>query len=204
MRAAFSGLEQLEAKWGARLPHLERWVTDRNTPLMATLAEVAGEADRLGVSAAERGTLVHRIAELRTLYQHSGAIAAGQRLVEQSITTDTGRVELDLVSVRGDTHYIHDYKPINLAQVLKEPWGNQFQAWLDQTHHGDYRLVRSPNSMPEGLRKQYVTFLRGQVARHVSEIDAKGYRDLYAGARGLSTTQVRYSIIPYWTWQVDR
>jgi hypothetical protein len=193
--------EAMRETWAAQIPDLESYIvsTDRRTTELLT--ELAGRLDNIeGVTPQARGTLVHQVAELRTLYHLSTQVASGRTSAEQTIIVAGGRIELDLVTVHKDAHYIHDYKPINLGKITATPWAGEFQDWLEQKHQGDYRKVGSPYSMPFGLREHYVQFLRQEMAAHIQSLDSKGYRSKYATASGIEPRRIRYSIIPYWTW----
>jgi len=169
-----------------------------------SLSSIAQQADSAGLSPTQTGTLVHRIAELRGLQDHTQEVIDGVRLLEQPIYTEEGRrVELDHVIIRGDTHYILDYKPINIADIINEqPWGQEYKAWIDQKHDGDYTKIKnlSTRDMPDELRKNLCEFLRNEMTRYKKQTE--NYQQIYRQQKGLGDNiKVKTAIHPYFVYR---
>lgn len=172
---------------------MRQWVQQKNL----SFAEVAREAQHANMTPQETGTLVHRVAELRTLEHQQRRLLNGERFVEFSPGDSTK--ELDLVTVRGDKSYIHDYKPVNLVDVENKPWARDFKRWLDETHGGDYTKIRGLNTMPPDLHDQFRDFVAEAVAKHREQL--RQYCDLYADATGVARNKVTPSVYPYYVWR---
>jgi hypothetical protein len=194
-RAFDQRLSATLATYAGRLPPdmVNNWVNDRNV----SFSQIAREAQRAGLDAAVTGSVVHRVAELRTLAHQPHRILNGTRFVEFS-PGESAR-ELDLITVKEDTHYIHDYKPINLAAIDSQPWAAEFHAWLDREHGGDFAHIGNYRSMPQSLRCQFQSFLKTAVAAHRAQLG--DYCRLYGEAAGLPPQKVRPSILPYFVWR---
>lgn len=204
------GQKFLEAVGGQQgLEQLIR--ADDNDPLTqaATLAEQAG------LDAAATGRIVHRVAEMRTMDLHPDEIIDGTRMAEQRIdyVDEDGQerhVEIDDVIVRGDKHYIRDYKPLNMQDFENTEAGQCWAEWMEANVGRDFRqriqagsnpfdIGASEQPMPREIRVGLQDFLRDATEQHKEQLGS--YRELYAAARNIDPSQVRTSVRPYFVYR---
>lgn len=169
-----------------------------------SLSSIAQKADLAGLGPTQTGTLVHRVAEIRGLQDHTQEVIDGIRLLEQSIHAEDGkRLELDHVIIRGDTHYIRDYKPINIADVINEqPWGQDFHDWINRIYGGDYTKIRNMfnRDMPGDLQEKVRGYLSNEMMRYKKQME--GYRQAYKSQKGLAENiKVKTAIHPYFVYR---
>ncbi len=166
-------------------------------------------AERANLTPAEVGNIVHRIAELRTLYARPDEILEGVRLVEQRINFikdgEQRHVEIDTVIRRGDKHYLRDYKPINLGDFERTEAGKQWAAWME-SHIGKNfreRIKMGLNPFVKGqskeIRDSLQEFLKEATKRHKEKLDK--YRSLYIEANNLNPQLVQVHVRPYFLYR---
>lgn len=204
------GQKFLEALGGWE--ELERLITvDDGDPLTraATLAQQAG------LDAAATGRIVHRVAEMRTMELHPDEIVDGTRMAEQRIDyiDEEGQehhIEIDDVIVRGDKHYIRDYKPLNLQDFEDTEAGQRWAEWMEANVGGDFRqriqagsnpydTGSSEQPMPREIRAGLLDLLRNETEKHRQQLN--GYCELYAKARDIDSGQVRTAVRPYFIYR---
>jgi hypothetical protein len=176
---------------------------------------IAGYATEAGLSSKERGTVVHRMAELRLNYHHQQEVAQGTRLTEQNIYyLENGKsyhIEMDTVFIRNGKHQIRDYKPINLAKFEHESEaGRRWAEWMEKNYNRageDFRArIRSGelspvrHDAPPDLRKSLQQFMSEETAEHKGQL-AK-YTELYRQSRGLKPEQMKEAVVlPYFIYE---
>lgn len=175
---------------------------------------VAGLAQDAGLDAVATGRIVHRMAELYTLYTKRQEVKAGKRLVEHRVNyvDSDGKerhIEIDAVIIKGNKHYIRDYKPLNLAKFEKTEQGQRWAKWMEKNVGPDFReqirmgelnpLLRE--DMPKDLRAALHRFLRGEVRAYRDQLES--YREVYMKTYGLRPENVpRPHVRPYFTYWV--
>lgn len=172
-----------------------------------------------GVEPAQEGTLVHRVAELRNIHNHPDDLRTGVRCTEQRIDTldeegnKQGHVELDEVIVRGDNHYIRDYKPINLSEFESTEAGARWSSWMEGNFGSDFReKIRQgelnpiatkevvPEPMDQDTRRALRDFMDQATQEHKEQLE--NYTQKYAEAKNLETSQVKAAVVrPYFVFR---
>ncbi len=147
------------------------------------------------------GTLVHRFMELRTMHQHPDEVVAGLRKLEHRIDYQGGYKRLDGVLIRGDTHYIYDYKPVNMADFMQTEAGQTYIPLLEREFGADYprKLTGGIKHLPPDMRQAVHDFITETNAHHRRQLEP--YKYLYAQAAGLSDDQVKGHIRPYFVYR---
>ena len=190
-----TAIEQSERIYSKRLGDINISTLVENRGI--SLHKIAAMAEDANLTPAETGNLVHRIAQLRTLRHHAKDVLSGTKYVEMRINDQHGgAVELDLVTIRGTRHYIHDYKPINIRDIQDKPWASDFVKWLTHKHNGDYSQIGNFRSMPPSLHANFREFLRDHVQQYRKQLE--NYRNIYSKHFGISPEQVKTSVIPYY------
>lgn len=179
------------------------------------LTRAATLAQQAGLDAAATGRIVHRAAEMRTMKLHPDEIVDGTRMAEQRIdyVDEDGQehhIEIDDVIVRGDKHYIRDYKPLNLQAFEETDAGRRWAEWMEANVGGDFRqriqagsnpydTGTSEQPMPREIRAGLQDFLRTATEQHKQQLDS--YRELYAKARNIDGGQVHTAVRPYFVYR---
>lgn len=170
----------------------------RFTSVLATLAEDGGCRPH------ETGTFIHRIMELRAMAEHPDEVARGERLLEQHIHSSEGNKRLDYVICRNETHFIGDYKPINLADFVESKEGVEYKTWLetnvgngypDRLREGQHFLKQLPPEIQQSLRE----FMRSTTEKHKSQLEV--YGRIYAKSADLPPSKVRVGVHPYFVYR---
>ena len=169
---------------------------------------MAGLAQDVGVGDRQVGTLVHRVAELRTLHRHPEDILDGTRFAEQRVPEEAGETygEIDDIIVRGEKYYIRDYKPVNLAEFEDTEQGKQWAVLMEQELGEDFRdQIKGGHGpfvpeMPRDVRDSLRDFLAVKTREHQNQLEE--YKDAFVAAHpkaksDLTFTQVR----PYFVYR---
>lgn len=163
------------------------------------------------LSAALIGTLVHRIAELRTIYRHPDEVLNGTRFAEQPIVIgkNEARAEIDDIIKRGDTYDLRDYKPINLAKYAETPEGAQWKGYMEQRLGGNFSELmaqgRNPfiDDMPKDIRLNLRSWIKHAKQQH--ELQLSVYKEAFLAAHGdVRPEQVRTHVRPYFVYRISR
>lgn len=186
--------------------------TDLSASGRDELSYVAGLATQAGLSPHEVGTLVHRVAELRTLHRHPDEVLDGLRYVEQPIdlteeTSDDGKSgEIDEIIVRGDHYSIRDHKPINLAKFEETPGGEAWAAYMRENVGENYREQisqgRNPfvDDMPTEIRAPLRDYLSKVNAEHAAQLSS--YRDAFIASNPtIDPGKVNCHVRPYFVYR---
>jgi hypothetical protein len=179
------------------------------------LTRAATLAEQAGLDGAAIGRIVHRVAEIRTMELHPDEVIDGTRRAEQRIDYigEDGQkhhIEIDDVIVRGDKHYLRDYKPLNLQDFEDTEAGQRWAKWMEANVGEDFRqriqaglnpygIGASEQPMPREIRSGLQDFLRDVTEQHKQQLD--GYRELYAKARDIDPGQVRTAVRPYFVYR---
>jgi hypothetical protein len=182
---------------------------NRSTSTRDVLSYIANVCERAGVDHRQTGNLVHRVAEMRTLHQHPYEVLNGIRMVEQRIDYiqdgEHHHAEVDTVIVRGEQHYIRDYKPINLEDFETTEIGQEWSKWMNDHVGADYQTrlkmgenpfrVGQPIEMRHGLRD----FLKESTAQYKQRLNQ--YKEIYQLANELDSRNVHVSVRPYFVYR---
>lgn len=181
----------------------------QNTPPVQTsvrLSRIAKVLSAQGLSDAVVGTRVHADAEAWTLSHWAAQSRAGKVLVEFRVEKlDGSHGEIDLVRIKkGNRHFIYDYKPVNLAELGRDPeFGAAFTAWLNDACDGDaaqFGFRHGANAMDPALRDFARERVSRQIHQHRAQLEA--YRVAYARQLGDPRAEIPDPIvIPYWVWR---
>jgi len=179
------------------------------------LTRAATLAEQAGLDGTSTGRIVHRVAEIRTIELHPDEVIDGTRRAEQRIDYigEDGQkhhIEIDDVIVRGDKHYLRDYKPLNLQDFEDTEAGQRWAKWMEANVGEDFRqhiqaglnpygIGASEQPMPREIRSGLQDFLRDVTEQHKQQLD--GYRELYAKARDIDPGQVRTAVRPYFVYR---
>lgn len=160
------------------------------------------------LSEASIGTLVHKVAELRTLCLHPDEVLAGIRYAELPIILGEGeaRVELDDIIKRGDTYHLRDYKPVNLAKFAASEAGVRWKEYVESTTGEECsRLIAAGrNPFVKGLPKDVHVALSDWLKNQKNQHDAQllKYKQAFLAAHpALRGDQVRTQVRPYFVYR---
>ena len=179
-------------------PRAELQGYGRFTSVLATLGEDGGCRDHA------TGTFIHRIMELRAMKEHPDEVVRGERLLEQHIHSSEGSKRLDYVICRNETHFIGDYKPINLADFVESKEGVEYKTWLetnvgngypDRLREGQHFLKQLPPEIQQSLRE----FMRSTTEKYKSKLEV--YGRIYAKSADLPPSKVRVGVHPYFVYR---
>ena len=176
---------------------------DRSKDLVSLLTYVAKQCDSVGMPSYVRGTFTHRVAQIVELQTHPEDFINGKRFVElKTPKGEDGYVEIDKVIIRGDKHYIVDYKPIDLSRCFDQPWGEQFKAWLDKQCKDD--LSEFPKNVPNDIKGYITEFLRKEMRKYRGQANENKelYRQWLEG-KGQKDVIIKTSIQPYYVINKD-